>query len=35
VDSIFDIFGADLPDAYFEGVFDQNRQGDTPRDVEL
>ena len=34
-DSVFDIFGSDLPDAYFDGVFEQNRQRDTPRDVEL
>jgi hypothetical protein len=32
-ESVFDIFGADLPDAYFDGVFDQSRHGDTPRDV--
>jgi hypothetical protein len=35
VDSVFDIFGSDLPDAYFDGVFEQGRQADTPRDVEL
>ena len=34
-DSVFDIFGSDLPDEYFEGVFNQIRQRDTPRDVEL
>lgn len=35
VDTVFDIFGSDLPDAYFDGVFDQSRQRDAPRDVEL
>jgi hypothetical protein len=30
-DSVFDIFGSDLPDAYFDGVFEQRRQRDTPR----
>ncbi len=30
-ESVFDIFGSDLPDGYFEGVFDQGRQLDTPR----
>jgi hypothetical protein len=34
-DSVFDIFGSDLPGEYFEGVFNQSRQRDTPRDVEL
>jgi hypothetical protein len=33
VDTVFDIFGSDLPDAYFEDVFEQSRHGDTPRDV--
>lgn len=35
LDTVFDIFGSDLPDAYFEGVFDQSRQADTLRDIEL
>lgn len=35
VDTVFDIFGSDLPDAYFDGVLDQSRQRDAPRDVEL
>jgi hypothetical protein len=33
--SVFDMFGSDLPDAYFEGVFDSIRQKDTGRDVPL
>ena len=33
--AVFDIFGSDLPDAYFDGVFEEDRRGDTPRDVEL
>ena len=33
--SVFDIFGSDLPDAYFDGVFEHDRRGDVPRDVEL
>jgi hypothetical protein len=33
--SIFGIFGSDLPDAYFEGVFEQGCRRDPPRDVEL
>jgi hypothetical protein len=33
--SVFEIFGSDLPDAYFDGVFAQNRRLDPPRDVEL
>ena len=32
--SIFDIFGSDLPDSAFSGVFDQPRQADW-REVEL
>jgi hypothetical protein len=32
---VFDIFGSDLPDAYFDGVAAQNRQGDMSRDIEL
>ena len=35
VDTVFDIFGSDLPDEYFDGVFEQGRQADMPRDVEL
>jgi hypothetical protein len=34
-DSVFAIFGSDLPDEYFDGVFNQTRRRDTPRDVEL
>src|SRR5438552_650801 len=33
--SVLDIFGTDLPDAFFDGLFEQNRAGDKPRDVEL
>jgi hypothetical protein len=33
--AVFDIFGSDLPDAYFDGVVAQNRQRDISRDVEL
>lgn len=33
--AVFDIFGSDLPDSYFDGVFDHDRRGDTPRDVDL
>lgn len=33
--SAFDIFGSDLPDAYFEGVFDDAGRCDLPRDVDL
>lgn len=33
--SVFDIFGSELPDAYFDGVFEHDRRGDMPRDVEL
>ena len=25
LDTVFDIFGSDLPDAYFDGVFTQSR----------
>jgi hypothetical protein len=32
---VFDIFGSDLPDDSFEGVFETTRQGDMPRDVDL
>lgn len=35
VASVFEIFGSDLPDDCFVGVFDQSHRGDTPRDVEL
>jgi hypothetical protein len=35
LNTVFDIFGSDLPDAYFDGVFEQIRRGDLPRDVEL
>ena len=33
--SAFEIFGSDLPDACFQGVFERDRRGDSPRDVEL
>ena len=33
--SALDVFGSDLPDEYFEGVFDQRRAGDFPRDADL
>jgi hypothetical protein len=33
--AVFDIFGSDLPDSYFEGVFEHERRGDSPRDIEL
>ena len=33
-DTVFDIFGSDLPDAYFDGVFEQSRQRDMPRAIE-
>lgn len=33
--SLFDAFGSDLPDEYFEGVFDSVRDKDTGRDVPL
>ena len=33
--NILDVFGSDLPDACFEGVFDERRQNDPPRDVDL
>ena len=35
LDTVFDIFGSDLPDAYFDGVFNQCRKGDKPRDIDL
>jgi hypothetical protein len=34
-DSVFEIFGSDLPDDCFEGVFEQVRRDDAPRDVEF
>ena len=33
--SALDIFGSDLPDAYFEGVFEQGRRDDPVRDIDL
>ena len=33
--AVFDIFGSDLPDAYFDGVFDHDRRADPPRDTGL
>ena len=33
--SLFDAFGSDLPDEYFEGVFDSLRDKDTGRDAPL
>jgi hypothetical protein len=33
--SAFEIFGSDLPDAYFEGVLGYGRCSDTRRDVEF
>jgi hypothetical protein len=33
--SVFDIFGSDLPDHYFDGVFDQDRDRGKARAVEL
>ena len=33
--SAFEIFGSDLPDAAFEGVLDQERRRDPPRDADL
>ncbi len=33
--SAFDIFGSDLPDACFEGPFEEPRIGDGPRDFDL
>jgi len=35
VGAVADIFGSDLPDACFNGVFDQSRQDGTHRDIEL
>jgi hypothetical protein len=33
--AVFDIFGSDLPDSYFDGVFEHDRHGDPPRDLDL
>ncbi len=33
--SVLDVFGSDLPDEYFEGVFDEDRKGDVPGDIDL
>jgi hypothetical protein len=33
--AVFELFGSDLPDSYFEGVFEFDRRGDRPRDIEL
>lgn len=33
--TVFDIFGSDLPDVYFEGLFEHGRRNDLPRDFEL
>jgi hypothetical protein len=33
--AVFDIFGSDLSDACFDGVFDHDRRGDPPRDIGL
>lgn len=33
--AVFDIFGSDLPDAVFDGVFDHDRHTDPPRDIGL
>jgi len=33
--SVFDIFGADMDDAVFDGVFESGRRRDPPRDVDL
>jgi hypothetical protein len=33
--AVFDIFGSDLPDACFDGVFEQGRRSGMPRDVQL
>jgi hypothetical protein len=30
---VFEMFGSDLPDLFFEGVFDRVRQQDIPREV--
>jgi hypothetical protein len=33
--SVLDIFGSDLPDHYFDGVFDQDRRSGKARTVDL
>jgi hypothetical protein len=33
--AVFDIFGSDLPDSYFDGVFEKDRHRDQPRDLDL
>jgi hypothetical protein len=33
--AVFDIFGSDLPDAYFDEIFEHDRRGDSARDIEL
>jgi hypothetical protein len=33
--TVFEIFGSDLPEDYFDGVFEQVRRDDAPRDVEF
>lgn len=33
--SVFDVFGSDLPDHYFEGVFESARHRGKARDVDL
>jgi hypothetical protein len=33
--AVFDIFGSDLPDSYFDGVFENDRRSDIPRNAEL
>jgi hypothetical protein len=33
--SVFEIFGSELPDSSFEGVFKRREQDDLPRDAEL
>jgi len=32
---VSDIFGSTLPDAWFDGVFEQRDRDDVPRDVEF
>ncbi len=33
--SVLDVFGSDLPDEYFDGVFDEDRKGDVPGEIDL
>ena len=33
--NVLDMFGSDLPDVYFDGVFDHDRHEDVPRDIVL